>query len=208
MAVLTRLVGDDNGASGRIVSPFEDEPAKPQETFLDVSSVLKEAQEMGEDFVFTDDEEVEVWELEEKLAADPINLEEDLPEVQGALNPDDADVTSAYSPEQGFKEMDVDELNRCLNTNGISLLLDVRTQEEFVDGHVPGAKNVPLDELSAKVREGKLDEYKDKAIAVICQMGSRSAQATVRLSKVLLFTDVTTVKGGTNEWIARGYPVE
>lgn len=137
-----------------------------------------------------------------------LSVEEDLPEVQGALNPDDADVTSAYSPEQGFKEMDVDELNRCLNTNGISLLLDVRTQEEFVDGHVPGAKNVPLDELSAKVREGKLDEYKDKAIAVICQMGSRSAQATVRLSKVLLFTDVTTVKGGTNEWIARGYPVE
>lgn len=207
MAVSARSGGDDNGASGRIVSPFEDGPAKPEESFLDVSAVIKEAQELGEDFVFSDDQEAQVWEMEERLVAEPVDLEQDVQEVKGALNPEDADVTSAYSPEQGFKEMDVDELNRCLDTKDVSLVLDVRTPEEFADGHVPGATNIPFEELSAKVREGQLDEYKTKPIAVICQVGSRSAQAAVRLSKVLLFNDVRSVKGGTKEWVERGYPV-
>ncbi|CAD7700209.1 unnamed protein product [Ostreobium quekettii] len=129
-------------------------------------------------------------------------------EVKHALNPDDADITSAYSPEQGFAEIDVEELSKRMGDGNISLLLDVRRPMEFSDGHVPGARNVPLDELSATVRQGELDEYKDKPIAVICEMGTRSAQATVRLSKVLLFNNVTNVKGGTKEWVARGYRIE
>ena len=101
----------------------------------------------------------------------------------------------------GFKEMDVDELNRCLDTKDVSLVLDVRTPEEFADGHVPGATNIPFEELSAKVREGQLDEYKTKPIAVICQVGSRSAQAAVRLSKVRRLSPEYCVFAGANSWV-------
>jgi rhodanese-related sulfurtransferase len=57
-----------------------------------------------------------------------------------------------------------------------ALLLDVRTPAEFAGGHLPGAKNVPVGELSARL--GELP--KDRAIVAYCQSGMRSASA-VRL---------------------------
>ena len=75
-------------------------------------------------------------------------------------------------------------------------------------GHVPLATNIPLDALSDAVRKGCLDSVKQKTIAVICASGGRSAQATVRLSRVFGFPDVVNVVGGTSEWIANGFPIE
>lgn len=75
-------------------------------------------------------------------------------------------------------------------------------------GHVPLATNIPLDALSDAVRKGCLDSVKAGTIAVICASGGRSAQATVRLSKVFGFTDVVNVVGGTSEWLAKGFPIE
>jgi rhodanese-related sulfurtransferase len=49
---------------------------------------------------------------------------------------------------------------------------------------IAGAVNVPLDVLSDAVRAGQLDEFIDGHVAVVCASGQRSAQATVRLSKV------------------------
>lgn len=67
---------------------------------------------------------------------------------------------------------------------------------------VPGALNIPLDRLSDAVRAGSLDQYTDSQIAVICASGQRSAQATVRLSKVFGFKHVTSVSGGMGAWVA------
>jgi len=73
-----------------------------------------------------------------------------------------------------------------LEKNEYSLLLDVRGPLEYAAGHVPGARNIPLDELTKEfVEESDLKEYKDKPVAVICGIGKRSAQATVRLTKVI-----------------------
>ncbi len=55
-----------------------------------------------------------------------------------------------------------------------ALLLDVRTAAEFSMGHLPGAVNIPLDQLGSRL--GKL-EPKDRAIVVYCLSGSRSAAA-------------------------------
>ena len=50
------------------------------------------------------------------------------------------------------------------------ILLDVRTHEEFLQGHIPGAINIPLDTLAkASIPSGKLFVY--------CRSGARSAQA-------------------------------
>ena len=79
----------------------------------------------------------------------------------------------------------MDELKAKLERKEFALLLDVRGPSEFESGHVPGARNIPLGELTGDyVDASDLKEYKEKAIAVICGIGKRSAQATVRLNKV------------------------
>lgn len=65
---------------------------------------------------------------------------------------------------------------------------------------IPTAVNVPLDMLSDAVRAGQLDPYHSSSIAVVCASGQRSAQATVRLSKVFGFSNVVNVTGGMSAW--------
>ncbi|CAD7700208.1 unnamed protein product [Ostreobium quekettii] len=67
--------GDKNGTSDQVVSPFGDGPRESEEKFLDVASVLEEARQLGDDFVFRDNDEGDVWELEGKLTADPVDCE-------------------------------------------------------------------------------------------------------------------------------------
>ncbi len=70
------------------------------------------------------------------------------------------------------------------------LLLDVRTPEEFAAGTIPGALNIPLDDL-----RHRLDELpKDRRIAAFCQVGQRGYMAT----RILLQTgfDARNVSGG------------
>lgn len=55
-----------------------------------------------------------------------------------------------------------------------ALLLDVRTSEEFVSGHIEGAKNIPVGELGTRL--GEL-EKKDQPIVVYCRSGARSSRA-------------------------------
>jgi rhodanese-related sulfurtransferase len=108
----------------------------------------------------------------------------------------------------GFKETTVDKLYESLRENGDSIfVLDVRTPQEYNAGHVPQALNIALDGLSDAVRNGCLESVKSSTIAVICASGGRSAQATVRLSRVFGFSDVVNVVGGTSKWIEAGYPI-
>lgn len=56
-------------------------------------------------------------------------------------------------------------------------IVDVRTQEEFREGHLPGADNLPLDQI-----EEAKDRYKDyKVLVVHCRSGARSANAAKKL---------------------------
>lgn len=62
-----------------------------------------------------------------------------------------------------------------------ALLLDVRTQAEFREGHVPHALNVPVQELQARLHElGPTT----RPIVVYCRSGGRSAQASSLLRQV------------------------
>lgn len=59
------------------------------------------------------------------------------------------------------------------------LLLDVRTADEYAQGHIPGAKNLPLDDL-----DRALTEYPDQTrpLIVYCRSGARSARAAAWLA--------------------------
>jgi hydroxyacylglutathione hydrolase len=89
------------------------------------------------------------------------------------------------------------ELTR-LSRNGTTVL-DVRNRSEWEEGHVPGARLVPLPELAARLGELR----GSGPIAVHCQGGSRSAVAASVL-RASGFTDVTNVDGGYAAWLSAG----
>lgn len=77
-----------------------------------------------------------------------------------------------------------------------ALLVDVRTPSEFAEGSAPGAINVPLDALPARLEELR----GERPIVVFCRSGQRSARAEALLSRAG-FTQV--VNGGTWQSVAR-----
>ncbi len=85
---------------------------------------------------------------------------------------------------------------------GGAFVLDVRTQEEWNAGHIPGATLIPLDQLSSRV--GELPE--DQEIVIYCRSGNRSAQALDLLTGVG-FSEIYSMDGGINDWIQAGYEV-
>jgi len=60
------------------------------------------------------------------------------------------------------------------------LILDVRTADEFADGHIPNAKNIPVQELAARMHEVG---HVDQSIVVYCRSGARSATAKTMLQR-------------------------
>ena len=86
---------------------------------------------------------------------------------------------------------------------GKTLLLDVRDTEEFAEGHVRDAKNIPLKQLPERI--GEIDKFKSKSVIVVCASGIRSSQALAQL-KHGGFTDVYSLDGGLTAWQAQGLP--
>ena len=76
------------------------------------------------------------------------------------------------------------------NTPG-AVLLDVRTPQEYSEGHIPGGKNVPLQALD-NVRS--VVENKDTELFVCCYSGARSRQAATMLGQ-MGYTKVNNIGG-------------
>ncbi|MCK9548906.1 MAG: rhodanese-like domain-containing protein [Sphaerochaeta sp.] len=76
------------------------------------------------------------------------------------------------------------------------VIVDVRTEAEFLGGHIRGAINIPVQEIGA-TPPGRLEDL-DATILVYCRSGARSAKAARRL----LGLGYTTVHdfGGINRW--------
>lgn len=84
-----------------------------------------------------------------------------------------------------------------------AFVLDVRTQEEWNEYHVPNTVLIPLDQLPARLSEVP----RDRQVVVVCRSGNRSQQGR----DILLsagFERVTSMTGGLSEWRSLGYPTE
>jgi len=86
-------------------------------------------------------------------------------------------------------------------------VLDVRSPEEFSGelGHVAAAINIPINELSHRVRE--LDAWVERPLAIMCRTDRRSAKAA-RLLAQQGFAHAHVVQGGMTAWNDAGLPIE
>lgn len=97
------------------------------------------------------------------------------------------------------------EVSRQLSSSPKPVLLDVRTQEEFAEGHIAGARLIPWSGNDFETRATKeLD--RSKPVVVYCRSGKRSSAAAEKLA-ALGFTDVRNVRGGTLAWRKEGLPL-
>jgi len=80
-------------------------------------------------------------------------------------------------------------------------VLDVREMSEYVDGHVPGAKHIPLSMIP--LRNNEIE--KGATQYVICEAGGRSAQACAYLEQQGF--DVVNIAGVTGAWRMMGAPL-
>ncbi|HZP54581.1 rhodanese-like domain-containing protein [Actinocrinis sp.] len=98
-----------------------------------------------------------------------------------------------------IREVDVRELAAA--HRGGAFVLDVRERFEYEDGHVPGARLIPMSNVPARI--GELP--RDRRIYVICASGNRSYTAVSWLIAAGL--DAYSVRGGTSGWARSGGPL-
>ncbi|ACJ33906.1 Rhodanese-related sulfurtransferase [Anoxybacillus flavithermus WK1] len=93
-----------------------------------------------------------------------------------------------------YTNISVDEAAQMMQKEDV-VVLDVRTEEEYASGHIPGAILLPLQQLPDRVDELN----KNKTYIVVCRSGNRSAQASELLVKEG-FSSIYNMTGGMNEW--------
>lgn len=90
-----------------------------------------------------------------------------------------------------FKQTDIHKgLKKYAETEN-AVLLDVRTPQEYREGHIPGSKNVPLQTID---KVASVTENKDTVLFIYCYSGARSRQATAMLQN-MGYTNVTNIGG-------------
>jgi rhodanese-related sulfurtransferase len=87
---------------------------------------------------------------------------------------------------------------RTLSTS--AQLIDVRSPSEFASGHIPGAVNIPMDQI-----ESRLADLSSDPIILICQMGKRARMTASLLDPCQRL--ISVLDGGTNAWLQAGLPI-
>ncbi len=102
--------------------------------------------------------------------------------------------------------LSIDELHQRLSRDSELVVLDVRSAGDYEGelGHIQESRNIPLEELGARLPE--LTPNLEKPIALICTTDRRSKKAAQLLAKQG-FADVHVVLGGMKQWNAQSLPV-
>ena len=103
-----------------------------------------------------------------------------------------------------ISEVDASQARELIDSCG-PLVLDVREQNEWDEGHVPGAVHVPRGHLESRVERAAPDH--SRPVLVYCSVGNRSAFAAKTLSE-LGYEDVVSLSGGFTDWKRNGFPVQ
>src|SRR5262245_44990293 len=103
-----------------------------------------------------------------------------------------------------IREVTIDDVERMRAGREAFELIDVREEEEFRSGHVPGARHLCKGILERDIEGAVLD--RDAQLVLYCGGGFRSALAADNLQK-MGYTRVASMDGGWRAWTAAGLPV-
>ena len=100
------------------------------------------------------------------------------------------------SAKNSYVQISMDEAIKMMEEESDYIILDVRRPDEFAEKHIPGAINVPNENIGTD----EISELpnKDQLILVYCRSGNRSKQASEKLAK-LGYTNIHEF-GGINSW--------
>ncbi|MBE0615209.1 MAG: VTT domain-containing protein [Burkholderiales bacterium] len=106
----------------------------------------------------------------------------------------------------GIRWIDGVSLKGRLEQSDKPLLIDLRDAGDFTGplGHIPGARNIPLAELPARLAE--LEQSKQQPLTLVCRTHKRSLTAASQL-KQAGFTNVCILRGGMEQWNKEGYAI-
>src|SRR5688572_29894412 len=104
-----------------------------------------------------------------------------------------------------YEQLTIENFQEAFVNNGDAefVLIDVREEDEFAAGHLPGAVNLPLSEF--QFRTDEVDE--DKPVVLVCRTDNRSEMAAQILT-ANGYDNVYHLLEGTMGWMRRGLPIE
>ena len=91
------------------------------------------------------------------------------------------------------------ELMQRIKTNHAQLILDVRSPWEYRGGHIPGAINIPHDQLDSRLAE--IASFKDKDVVLYCASGGRVVTAA-KILRSAGFSKLQHLDGDMNGWLS------
>lgn len=104
--------------------------------------------------------------------------------------------TDGGGENMGYVSITMEEAKELFKLDGSYMILDVRRPEEFAQGHIPGAINIPNEDIETMDVGELLD--KDQIIYVYCRSGARSKQAAEKLVN-LGYGSIIEI-GGIMDW--------
>ena len=106
------------------------------------------------------------------------------------------ETTSNASSEDGYQQISQEEAKEMMDTQDV-IILDVREQDEYDSGHIPGAVLLPVGTIDEDTAAEVIPE-KDSTVLVYCRSGNRSKTASSALAE-LGYTNIYEF-GGINTW--------
>lgn len=98
----------------------------------------------------------------------------------------------------------VDALSTAIEAGKAPLIIDVRSEDEYLAGHVPGARLIPHDQMANYL--DSLAAFKDEPVVLYCRSGKRAGMASEVL-EANGFSKVQILDGSYQAWSAAGKPV-
>lgn len=107
-----------------------------------------------------------------------------------------AGCTASDQKGNDFRQISMEEAASIMEEENDYIILDVRTESEFRERHIPNAINIPNEEIGTEEIESLPD--KEQLILVYCRSGNRSKQASAKLVE-LGYSNIVEI-GGINDW--------
>ena len=95
------------------------------------------------------------------------------------------------------KDISIEESKKLIKEGEVTLILDVRNEDEFAEGHLKNAIQIPVKELKENLSD--IEKFKDELVLVYCRSGKRSAEA-VDILKENGFKNLVHMKDGISKW--------